>query len=107
MGLDFARSWRVDVHTAVHRHGPHLAVDAVGGDAAVDGPQIERHRSGHAKVIVDARFVAEAEEIEMMLVTTSDHERVAGDLSAKVALVILLVPGCQTASHGRVHGDLV
>src|ERR1700686_11982 len=107
LGLDLARSRRVDVDPAVHCHSLHLAIDAVGVDTTVDGAQIERERSGYAKVVVDARFVAEPEEDEMMLIATPDDERIAGYLGAEIALVLLSVPRLHTASYGRIHRDFV
>src|SRR5258708_7619161 len=77
MRFHLVRSGRVDVHSAVHRHGLHLAVHAVGGDSAVDRSEVERHRCRYAKVIVDSRLIAEAEETEMMFVPPADDQRVA------------------------------
>src|SRR3954454_13930923 len=77
-------------------------------DAAIHGAQIERDARGHAKLVVDARLVAEAEETEMaMLVLTSDDQRVATHCRSEVALIFLPLFRSDAAADGRIHRDFI
>src|ERR1019366_2423073 len=106
--LHLARTGSVDVHTSVHGHRAHLAIDAGCCDAAVDGAQIEGDTRGDVQLVIDARVVVEAEEEEaVMFVAPADGQSVAIQLGGEVAEVFHAVLRLTAASDRCIHRDLV